>query len=137
MRVILASILLSTVSLCGASARDVPPPPPLIDYAEASYVGLSYVAVCAPARTYALVLSSPFGDGPHLQSLTIGGAPVTTDELASANGRLAAFKSFTSLTVQCLTRGDLILIEGYPKAASGPRPKRVTLRIADSQVFVD
>lgn len=137
MRSILALAILAGLFTSQARAADIPPPPPLTDYAEASYVGLSYVAVCAPARTYGFVISSPFGSGPQLRSLTILGVEATAEDLARVNMRLAALKTFTSLRIYCATGKDMVRISGYPKIPDGYRLAEVVVHFPGDRAVVD
>lgn len=134
---ICGSVLNVIAAVVAALAADIPPPPPLIDYAEASYTGLSYVAVCAPARTYVFVISSPFGSGPRIQSLTVYGVQATPEELAAANERLGALKSFASLRIYCATGQDMVRISGYPKTPDGYRLSDVVLHFPGGRVVAD
>ena len=137
MRTIILAAFVQALLASGARAQDVPPPPPLVDYAEASYVGLSYVAVCAPARTYTIVLASPFGGGPQVRTLDLGGKPALADDLARWNIRLAELKSFSGLTILCATSGDIIRIDGYAKAATSAGTRRVEATLSDGRVIIN
>lgn len=137
MRTITCGALACFLATGLASAREIPPPPPLVDYSPAAYVGASYVAVCAPARTYVLSISAPNGAGPQLSAFSVRGTPVVAEELAQINGKLTKLKSFASLKVECLTGHDLISIDGWTAAATGGRLERVTLHLTDAGVTVD